>query len=374
MMGERVLEVSAAGVLVEGSGGAQLVGWDRVKRVIGPKAPEAEAFAETGNKAWRSAERLRRGDVPAAEPLLEELYRAYRGQRGPTAAMACEGLARCRAARGAVATAVLPWLYSLAAHPKSDEAGAVWVGGTIDNSRAGGGGNVFIDPRYMLSPSLPPVWLAGAALDSLAASAAWAELKLEPGPAGELASLYALAAKLSAGGAASASEAELIRGDSSSQTPGAALVRDMLAARFGDDAVRVDARARLRVRIERAAAKPTALTEGTSQIPRWVEAWCRFAIGQSMVRESDENARVLGVIELMHLPARFGTEQPYLAGLALAEGIATLADLGDRSGSGVLKHELLLRFPRHPGVNLERVRSVKAVAPHSQESEPEPAE
>lgn len=363
-IGTKVLEVSDAGVLVEDavSSTRQMVGWERIKLVIGEKATDAQAFAPAADKAWRAVERLRRGDVAASEPLFDELYRTYQGKRGPTAAVVSEGLARCRMARGAVAAAVVPWLNTIGAKsaPEAGTTPAEWVGGAIESAG-------FVDAEYLLCPALPPVWLRGAALDALAASPAWTALKNEPGPAGELAALYEIAATLQSDESRASEASTLLDAVPTTDSPGTSLVRQMLLARFGAEDERESARALLQALIDGAFARPRASTEARTQTPRWVEAWCRFAIGESLAHEDDERTRLQGVIELLHLPSRFASDQAYLAGLALADSAFTLADIGDASGAGVLKHEALTKYPRHPAVAQERLRGIKAIAPRPEE-------
>lgn len=373
MAGKTVVDVSEVGVVVETDGVRQVVGWERVKKVLGPRAAEGERFAGVSDKAWRSFLRLRRGDVAGAEPLLEELYQSYRGVRGPTAATVCEGLARCRAARGAMAAGVMPWMHSRVAKSGPGRDGNApevsWIGGEVD---AGD----FTDEEYGLCPMLPPVWIKGVALEALVASSGWKELTSMSGAVGEIAAMYRASATLIAmPGAEESQRRSVIDAMPEASSPGAALVRDMALARFGNDDERAAARAGLRALIDR--AMPAARVGGTetrSVTPRWVEAWCRFALGQSLTHETDERERLLGVIELLHLPARFRTEQAYLAGLALAEGISTLSSMGDASGAGVLKHELTSLYPRHPVLGTDAVQRVKVVAPRREEPDELPVE
>jgi hypothetical protein len=108
-------------------------------------------------------------------------------------------------------------------------------------------------------------------------------------------------------------------------------------ARAGDDAQRAAARDALRARLG-------------DELPAWQEAWCRVGIGRSLLVEADP-ARVMdGVVELMHLPARFGDEQPYLTGVALAESAAALGRLGDSSGAATLEAILRQSFADHPAL------------------------
>src|SRR5207248_1943375 len=99
-------------VAVESAGRKQdqFIGWDRVQRVEGEHAAEADGLAELADRTWRARSRIERGDFASAEPLFEQLFASMTGHDGPTAAIASEGLLRCRLARGAQAGAVWPWL------------------------------------------------------------------------------------------------------------------------------------------------------------------------------------------------------------------------------------------------------------------------
>ncbi len=63
------------------------------------------------------------------------------------------------------------------------------------------------------------------------------------------------------------------------------------------------------------------------------------------------------MIQLLHLPARFGKSQPYLAGIALAESALALDALGDAAGANSLFTELRDAYSTHAATNLDAVRS-----------------
>lgn len=345
-----IKEMSLQGVRIEIPGiGEQVVSWDRVKKVGGEWAGKYEPFTALADKAWRARTRLERGDHTLAEPLFEELTGELRGQTGPTPALVAEGLLRCRLARGAQTAAIVPWLTwtSIVGAASSDKQAAKdkWIGGTCD---LGKGEGAAIDAEYLLAPSLPPVWVAGPALDSLLASKDWETLTRQEGTPGQLAKLYQQAASRSTGSDAATVDLDTI----DAKTPGTKLVYDMLRAWTGEGDEREKGRAALRTRFESGDKKKPASPR------RWVEAWCRYGIGKSMIDETDESTRLLGVIELLHVPARFDEDQPYLAGMALAHAALTLAEMGDAHGAHVLKGELTSKYPRHPALEWDRVRKL----------------
>ncbi|MFG0274677.1 MAG: hypothetical protein ACF8QF_06440 [Phycisphaerales bacterium] len=57
------------------------------------------------------------------------------------------------------------------------------------------------------------------------------------------------------------------------------------------------------------------------------------------------------IVELMHLPARFGQSQPWLTGVALAEASHALHLLGDNAGAATLRDELQRFDPAHPALD-----------------------
>jgi hypothetical protein len=332
-----VSAVDLSGVVIGEGGSARVVGWDRVKSVGGDKAEAATAFAQTADAAWRARTRLERGDFIAAEPLFERLFEEYRGQSGPTAAVVAEGLLRCRVRRAAHVAAVDPWLALLAARQgvgnwdKGEWASEAGLGSVLD---AGTG----------LCPSVPPIFLNWPSV------AAWARMEgasaAEP-QAAALAQLYLASARFEAGMPAALPAAGV-------NDAGVQIVREIVTARIGNAEERAEARGRLMERLRKS---------GSAALPAWLEAWCRAGVGRSLVRESSAELRRLGVVELLHLPARFGRTHPYLAGVALAEAAAVLRELGDQKGADVLTAELAAQYPTHPVREWDAVRGRGSLVP-----------
>jgi hypothetical protein len=336
--------VDAQGVWI-GPGGAaaasMVISWDRVRSVEGEGAEEAAKFADVADAAWRARARLERGDLVAAEPMLERIFETYRGQRGPTAAVVAEGLLRCRVRRAAHVAAVEPWLALLAAKQGATNQ---WLHG--DWAAQAGLGSV-VDDATGLAPSLPPIWLNWPSVG------AWA--RTQPAAEGDakaalLAALYLASARFEVG--MDAPLPEVVVND-----PGVQIVADIVTARIGTEEQRQASRQRLRDRIA------PATTPAQTPTAPWLEAWCRAGLGRSLVRETDAEQRRLGVVELLHVPARFRQAHPYLSAIALAEAAATLRDLGDDRGAGVLEEELRAIYPTHPVLDWNRLRPAPAASP-----------
>lgn len=310
-----------------------LWGWHQVKSVGGAFASAAAPLASRGDEAWRGLSRLERGDVVAAEPVLERMFTEYQTRTGPTACAIDAGLARCRISRGALTAAVVPWLawrraQAVATPPRFDRAEAVW--------------GDLLDPASGLVPGLPPIFPDTPATRALARAGLG---EASPGAsvpddlARTLARLYAVAAQFESGTPG-------VAPDPRTADLGVRLVFDVVRARVGDDATRADARKSLAERV-----KPNAPALGT-----WQESWVRVGLGRSLVREADPELKRQGVLQLLELPARNRSTDSYLTGVALADAAAALEALGDHAGATVLARELIDRYPDHPALDAPSLR------------------
>lgn len=327
-----ITSVDAAGVVTAAPGAAPIViSWDRVRAVEGEWAPQAERYLPDADRAWRARTRLERGDSFGAEPLFEQLFETYRGQSGATAAVISDGLLRCRLRRGAHVAAIDPWLSTLtASQPGVQVLHASWA------SQAGL--LPAVDPATGLAPALPPMWLSWPSVEAFARQPP-PEIK-DPRTAG-LRALYLASARFECGQDATIPPVGV-------NEPGSQIVREIVLARAGSAEQRGAARKALEERMRGSAANPT---------PAWLEAWCRAAIGRSLLREVEVEQRQLGVVELLHIPARFSSMHPYLAGMALAEASVALRDMGDANGADTLARELAEGYSSHPVLEWPKFRS-----------------
>ncbi len=316
-----VQEASIEALSLQVDGATIEIGWDRVVRLSGPGAERAAEFLGLADRAWRSRQRLERGDFVLAEAGFEELFGVYAGRLGPTAQAVAEGALRCRLRRGAHASAIGPWLMLLQA--------------------GGGGRSVFegvpavVDPETGLCPAIPPIWTETTGVRQLAERGITLPSGVEPTDerAALLGAWYRYAAVATVGGRPER--------PNTSDDPSVRLIADLVLAQHGTGAERAEHRDRLRQRLERSRA-------GRSPTPAWLEAWIYAAIGRSLVRENEETERLRGVVMMLHLPARFGDEQPFLAGLCLAEAAEAMDELGRGETAGLLRAELRRRYPGHP--------------------------
>jgi hypothetical protein len=323
---------------------ALAIGWDRILRIDGEFAEAAAPFRTTAENAWRARTRLERADALAAEPLFEQLFtdmKAASALTGATGAVVAEGLLRCRLRRGAHMAAIEPWLTLLQSRTGIPALGADWA--------LQAGLPPVVDEATGLAPALPPMWLPWPAVEGFARSASIDSTPRE-GPitarAEAMAALYLHAARFELG---LPTMLPIVRSPDSGVQFALAIVQ----ARSGDSEQRQRARQRLEERLRPPPPTPTANAPDT---PIWIEAWCRAAIGRSLLMESSPDLKRQGVLELLHLPARYATSHPYLSGLALAEASAALRALGDPVSADILTRELVQNYPTHPVLDWEHLR------------------
>lgn len=351
--------IGPAGILVKPDDTTQTrskwIGWDRVRLIRGDRAAEAAPFKELADELWRARTRLERGDVFLAEPDIERLAATYAGAGGPTGTLLGELSLRLRVLRGSQTGATMAFLRWSAVRRAGETAQAVWVGGASMLAPA-------VDWTMGLAVQCPPVFgpaISNAAMEAFVTSGDWDRLGVADAATRDLAMLYRVAA---------AGEIELRKGaepappvEVKSNDPGVLLVRDIVVARLGTPEQRRAARDALERRLltKTAAVRSGDATGGNevaSPENRWQEAWCRAGIGRSLLRETDTRDRRRGVVQLLHLPARFASDQLLLAPTALQEASDALRALGDPAGAARLIDEIRRLFP--------------AVAPDAPQAEP----
>lgn len=352
-----VVAVDRDGVSVRTAEKVVVLSWDKVVSVRGEHAAEARAVEEFAERAWRARSRLERGDYVAAEPLFEGLVTECEGRVGATSAVVAEGLLRCRLRRGVQTGAVEPWLAWLAAVGDGTMAASMDV-------VAAPGTPPLVDGATGLCPSVPPVWMRLPSVEALARedasqaeertsassppSKAQAPLpedrerKGKESKADVLRRMYVVAAGFECG-----VRGEVVAGELPLRHPdaGVAIVAQIVAGRAGTAEVRKEAR---RLLGERLAQRQT----------QWMEAWLRVGIGRSLMRETTLEEQLLGVAEMMQVPARLRGASPYLAGVALASAAMQAAGTNPVA-AWTLKKEMMDTLPGHPALDLEAVRSVR---------------
>ncbi len=311
-----VTAVDDAGVTIKSNGGAtHFVAWDRVRSVDTKLAePKMAEYLEVAVDLWRARSRVERGDTALAEPLLERLFERYRGHSHATALAVAEGLLRCRIARSEQVLAVVPAL----------EVARIRRAGITTEAYSTLAPAV--DPAYALCTSLPPTFMPSPLLETLSRDLEGYNARGDQVVAG-LREGYRRAAQRGLGqpgtGAFPAGE-----------DPGVLLLRRLEACLDADP--------------DRRGAAREALRRALPAMPEWAEAWARYQLGVARLEEDSVEARQEGAVSLIHLPARFGRTQPYLAGLSLDRVAQFLEQTGDAGAAAALRHELQRSYSNHP--------------------------
>jgi hypothetical protein len=296
------------------------VPWDRVRQVLTERTfPGLEAYQARGEALWRARSRIERGDFELAEPILVRLFEVYRGTTSESALVVVEGLLRCRLRRGENAAAVIPAL----------EAARLRNAGVSTQSYAAL--DPVVDDATLLCTQLAPVWVVSRDLTKLTRDLAEYDARGDE-VIEVLARLYRLAAERQLGVAETAEDDETDIGRH--DHPGVRLLALIVAAIGPDGDERERARRQLTLELDDA--------------PSWIDAWTHYAIGASQAMESGLGRHQRGMVNLLHVPARFAREQPYLAGIALETAAGIAENDQDMTTANVLRDELRRNFPRHP--------------------------
>jgi hypothetical protein len=315
----KILVMNADGLTISiGDQPMRVVPWDRVASFEHDQPhADAQKYADLAMNLWRGRSRVERGDARLALPVFEELAADYHGTTSETALVVMEGLLRCRLDQGANDLAMIPAL----------EVVRLRLKGVTTNSYSKL--PPVLDAATLLCPVLPPVWVSTPALLKV-------ERRLADYDAGTEPALIAQAA--------------LYRQAMRRQL---ALPIDSIAGGKTDN----KGLQFLMTIQELSSSSPSDRTAIRERLLRqseplgdWAQAWSRYFVGVSLLEESSEGARLEGIVNLLHLPARFSATQPYLAGLALAESSQALAAAGNAEAAVAVDEELRRSFPRHPAL------------------------
>jgi hypothetical protein len=353
--------IDASGVRLRTSTGESVVvSLDRVASIEG--TPAFDTLRAYADGLWRARTRLERGDLESAERLLDSLARGWRAEgvrpAGPTAAVLFEGQVRARLERGWTAGAVWAWLDWVGVTRQARLDGTSrWIGATFSLPTV-------VDEATSACVALPPIYSAllnARSLRAFADSPEWDRFDQADPVAKDLALAHRFGARFELALLVDQSAAAALTLPRMTTThPAVELASDILQARAGGDETRREARIRLERRIGnllltqgRAGETPASTTStiaadsalpGSSELaqlaPQWEEAWCRVAIGRSLLRETDIREQRMGLVAMLHVPARFGDQLPALSALVLTEVAAELERMGDAAGAARLRIEL----------------------------------
>lgn len=282
------------------------IGWHEIRQIEGPEAGTTAEFLKQGRTVWRALARIDRGDFVTAEPMLEQAADDLAPEPGPTARAVWLGLMKCRRSRLALESAAGAWLHALRATSPSSDA-----------------------PGYaLLIAELPPIWTPAGARAFLRHAPSVESTATVPEA---IISLYDLAAQDSPATGALAQLLDSIP-PTVAEHDAVRLVSAMLAAELGDTAQRAAARQRLR----------DIAAQGA---PRWVQAWASLAIGRSMLSGSDPEQQLLGVAELLRVPATLPDASPVVTAMALRDASAAMAELGYSPAARAMMDQLSDLYP-----------------------------
>lgn len=335
------------GVTITSSTGVQrTVTWDRIRTVTSDD-PSLQAkvkeYADTALMLWRARTRLERGDTALADPLFERLFATYRGRRNETALIVAEGLLRCRLARSANDASVIPALECTRLRRRDLT--------TVAYQTLPG----LFDEATGLCTSLPPVWPVTSGLNRLENDLKTYDAEGDATVA-SLALLYRAAAQRELGQALDAPTSKAL--EKADEQPGVTLMQMLVRAAAPDADQRASAR--------------TALEKRMPEFPEWARAWARFAIGDSLLRESGLGQQERGLVNLASIPASSTRQQPYLAAMALARISGMLARMGDGAGAAAMRAELDRIYPNMPAWQPVNVAARdQPAAPESAASQPD---
>lgn len=315
----KIVTVDEAGVTIDrGSSQTELIRWDRVREVQSATfAKDVGRFKEDAEKLWRARSRLERGDAALAEPIFERLFETYRGQKHETALVVAEGLLRCRLARGANESAVIPALESIRLRREVKTASNVYSAL-----------RPVIDQATSLCIAVPPAWVNSPHLVKVERDLSTYDGKGDVVVAA-IATLYQKAIRQQMGMTAEASGRPLAQ-----EHAGVAFMRLVVQAVDPEPSVRTAACQALRTDLEKK--------------DDWAQAWSRYALGLSLLMESQPKARRAGMVELAYVPAQFNRQESYLAGMALFHLSDALEQSGEQKAATSVRSELKLSYPNHP--------------------------
>jgi len=300
------------------TGGSNKLIWDEIERgkVALDQARFDALLSDLGPPLYRLRQRLKTGDFAAASQPAETLYPRFMGRSSQTAYLVCQATMWSRLATGKRESAVEPYLrcYELL---RSRSAVASALPGPL---------RVKLDATTAMTPELAPVWFdAAAAKQALPLVEHLIRTIPQPRPPG--AYVYYATLAVAAGDSAEAER-----------------VLPLLEAAAGGEMwpmlIRAEqelASGSLRQAIQQLRTKRDAL-------PLAAKAAGLLILGLADIQSTDEDVCRGGLIDLLSLPAIYGSEQPALAAAGLYHAAQALDKLKDASGAAAVRRELTSRY------------------------------
>lgn len=345
--------------------GGMVVGWDEIERgsVAAGEQPKFDAMLkELGEPLYRIRQRLRTGDYEGLVASAEQVYPRYAGRPSRTAYLVEQALMWGRQAVGRREEAVEPYLYC------------------FEFLRTAGGKADFLpgerrlkfDPATGLSPELAPIWFdaAAAAKAMPGVQKAYTVMKA---PKLEAGLIYYATLALAAGDDA---RAATVLASIKSPDPTLTELRTVISASrevlAGRPQGTIDALAG-RVDLLSPATRPLGLYWlGRAKIAKALplKAAMPPMPMPATLPAGDRPAVEPGLLDILKIPASYGSDQPELAGAALHLAMETLAKVGDAKGSVALRKELLEHYSQSWHGLAVRATAIAAPKPEPADTPP----
>ena len=274
-------------------------------------------LAELGTPLYRIRQRLTVGDYKELAAHAEALYPRYARRKSMTAYMVAQALMWARMADGRREEALEPFLrcYELLRAAKFADV-------PLPGRR-----RLKVDRKSGISPELLPVWFDGRAakrvMPAVLQSIGRMQKPLPPG-----ARIYYASLAAAAGETATAAK----------------LIKQLESA----DAVIIQLREITLAELEIADNQPGAVVQrvaiGLTEYAPLTRPLADYCVGRAKLLSADDRTRREGIVQLLRLPALYGTEHPELAAAGLFVSMQSLVKLGDNKGSISLRRELLDRY------------------------------
>jgi hypothetical protein len=298
----------------------QRLAWHDIEKAT--IAPDKQAgfdklLAELGAPIYRVRQRLSTADFEGLLQPAEALYPRFVTQTSDTAYVIVQSVMWGRIAAGRREEAVEPYLrcYEILRARKS-------AANALPGQR-----RLQFDPETGLTPDLLPVWFNTASAKN-ALPGVFRRIAEMPKPRPEGASIYYATLAIAAGDDASASKVLSVI---TSDQPAIAELR-----------VIVDAQREVMSGKPGIAVAKLGISASQMKPENQPLAW--YWLGLGKLRDSSNDVKKAGMLQLLRIPALAGRQHPELAGAALFQVMEALAAQGRASDSVAVRRELLERY------------------------------
>jgi hypothetical protein len=300
------------------TGASSKLTWDEIERgkIALDQARFDALLSDLGPPLYRLRQRLKTGDYAAASQPAEMLYPRFVGRSSQTAYLVCQATMWSRLAAGKRESAVEPYLrcYELL---RSRAA----VTRALPGSR-----RVKLDAATAMTPELAPVWFDATAAKQ-ALPLVEQLIRTIPQPRPSSAYVYYATLAVAAGDSAEAER-----------------VLPLLEAATGVEIWPTLIRAEQELASGSSGQAIQQLHSKREALPPAARPAALLMLGLADSQSTDEDVCRSGLIDLLSLPAIYGSEQPELAAAGLYHAAQALDKLKDASGAAAVRRELTSRY------------------------------